>query len=198
MAEQPELVVPDEAAWRAWLGENHADPVGVWLVLAKKAALTRPDPPTTLTYAQALDEALCFGWIDGQAKRRDDLTTWQRFTPRRARSIWSARNVGYIARLTEEGRMHPAGFAEVERARADGRWDAAYAGPATATVPDDLAVALAASPAAAAAFEGLTSQNRYAILHRLGQLKTAAARARNVEKYVAMLERGEVPSAREH
>ena len=191
MAEQPELVVPDEAAWRAWLLGNHADPVGVWLVLAKKAALAVPDPPTTLTYALALDEALCFGWIDGQAKRRDDLTTWQRFTQRRARSIWSARNVTYVARLSDEGRMHPAGLAEVERARADGRWDAAYAGPATATVPDDLAVALAASPAAAAAFERLTSQNRYAILHRLGQLKTAAARARNVEKYVAMLERGE-------
>ena len=191
MAVQPELVVPDDAAWRAWLVGNHADPTGVWLVLAKKAALVAPDPPTTLTYAQALDEALCFGWIDGQAKRRDELTTWQRFTPRRARSIWSARNVGYIARLTDDGRMHAAGFAEVERARADGRWDAAYAGPATATVPDDLAVALAASPTAAAAFEGLTSQNRYAILHRLGQLKTAVARARNVEKYVAMLERGE-------
>ncbi|MFC5060970.1 YdeI/OmpD-associated family protein [Actinomycetospora atypica] len=190
MVDQPELVVPDEAAWRTWLHENHADPTGVWLLLAKKAALAVPDPPTTLTYAQALDEALCFGWIDGQAKRRDELTTWQRFTPRRARSIWSARNVGHIARLTDEGRMHPAGFAEVQRARADGRWDAAYAGPATATVPDDLAVALAASPAAAAAFEGLTSQNRYAILHRLGQLKTAAARARNVEKYVAMLEQG--------
>ena len=191
MAVQPELVVPDDAAWRAWLLGNHADPVGVWLLLAKKAALAVPDPPTTLTYAQALDEALCFGWIDGQAKRRDELTTWQRFTPRRARSIWSARNVTYVARLSDEGRMHPAGLAEVERARADGRWDAAYAGPATATVPDDLAVALAASPAAAAAFERLTSQNRYAILHRLGQLKTAAARARNVEKYVAMLERGE-------
>lgn len=190
MADQPELVVPDGAAWRAWLAENHADPTGVWLVLAKKAALAAPEPPTTLTYARALDEALCFGWIDGQAKRRDDLTTWQRFTPRRKRSIWSARNVGYIARLTEERRMHPAGLAEVERARADSRWDAAYAGPATATVPDDLAVALAASPGAAVAFERLRSQDRYAILHRLGQLKTAAARARNVEKYVAMLEGG--------
>lgn len=191
MTEVPELLVADAVAWRAWLEEHHTEPGGVWLVHAKKAGLAAPEPPTTLVYAQALDEALCFGWIDGQARRRDELTVLQRFTPRRARSMWSARNVGYVARLVEEGRMTPAGLAEVERARADGRWDAAYAGPATMTVPDDLAAALAASPAAAAMFERLTSQNRYAILFRLGQLKTAAARERNVEKFVAMLARGE-------
>ncbi|MEJ2866920.1 YdeI/OmpD-associated family protein [Actinomycetospora sp. OC33-EN08] len=189
--QQPELVVADAEAWRAWLGVNHDDPVGVWLVLAKKAGLAVPEPETTLTYAQALDEALCFGWIDGQAKRRDDLTSFQRFTPRRARSPWSARNVSHVARLADEGRMHAAGLAEVERAKTDGRWDAAYAGPASATVPDDLAVALAASPSAGSMFESLSSQNRYAILHRLGQLKTTRTRDRRVAEYVAMLERGE-------
>jgi uncharacterized protein YdeI (YjbR/CyaY-like superfamily) len=191
MADQPELLVPDAAAWHGWLAANHADPTGVWLVLAKKAALAHPEPPTTLTYAEALDEALCHGWIDGQARRRDDLTSFQRFTPRRARSPWSARNVGHIARLTDEGRMRPAGLAEVERARSDGRWEAAYAGPATAEVPDDVAAAIAADPAAAAMFGRLTSQNRYAILHRLGQLKRAETRTRRIEEYVAMLARGE-------
>ncbi|WP_433802413.1 YdeI/OmpD-associated family protein [Actinomycetospora sp. CA-084318] len=189
--DQPELLLPDAGSWRLWLEANHADPTGVWLVLAKKAALALPEPPTVLTYATALDEALCFGWIDGQARRRDEWTTFQRFTPRRARSPWSARNVGYVARLTEEGRMHEAGLAEVERAKGDGRWDAAYAGPATATVPDDLAAAIAASPAASAMFETLTSQNRYALTHRLGQLKTTRTRARRIAEYVAMLERGE-------
>ena len=191
MAEQPELVVPDDAAWREWLRANHEDPTGVWLVLAKKAALAHPDPPTTLTYAQALDEALCHGWIDGQARRRDELTTFQRFTPRRARSPWSTRNVSHVARLVEEGRMQSAGLAEVERAKADGRWAAAYAGPATAVVPDDLAAALASDEAATAMFGRLTSQNRYAILHRLGQLKRPETRVRRIEEYVAMLARGE-------
>lgn len=189
--DQPELLVPDAEAWRAWLDVHHPDPVGVWLVLAKKAGLALPEPPTRLDYAGALDEALCFGWIDGQARRRDEHTLFQRFTPRRARSPWSARNVGHVLRLTEAGRMHAAGLAEVERARSDGRWDAAYAGPATATVPDDLAAAIAASPAAAAMFETLTSQNRYAILHRLGQLRTTRTRDRRIAEYVAMLERGE-------
>ncbi|NMO91418.1 YdeI family protein [Actinomycetospora sp. TBRC 11914] len=191
MPEQPELLVPDAAAWRAWLAANHTDPTGVWLVLAKKAALALAEPPTTLTYDEALDEALCHGWIDGQTHRRDELTMFQRYTPRRARSPWSARNVGHVARLVAEGRMQPAGAAEVERAKADGRWDAAYAGPATAVVPDDLAAALAASPEAAAMFERLTSQNRYAILHRLGQLKRAQTRERRIGEYVAMLGRGE-------
>lgn len=191
MVSQPELLVPDEAAWREWLRAHHQDPTGVWLVLAKKAALSHPEPPTTLTYAQALDEALCHGWIDGQSRRRDELTVFQRYTPRRSRSPWSARNVSHVARLVDEGRMQPAGFAEVERAKADGRWDAAYAGPATAEVPDDLAAALAASPDAAAMFGRLNSQNRYAILHRLGQLKRPETRVRRVAEYVAMLARGE-------
>ncbi|HYB22492.1 MAG TPA: hypothetical protein VED41_01755 [Solirubrobacteraceae bacterium] len=115
--ELPELMLIDAGAWRAWLGDNHAQASGVWLVLAKKGTIE----PTTLTYEQALDEALCHGWIDGQIRRRDERTFRQRFTPRRARSPWSARNVEHIARLLGEGRMRPAGIAAVERAKADGR-----------------------------------------------------------------------------
>jgi uncharacterized protein YdeI (YjbR/CyaY-like superfamily) len=181
------LLVSDAAAWHDWLAENHARPTGVWLVLAKKGTTT----PTTLNYDQALDEALCHGWIDGQVKRRDEATFQQRFTPRRSRSQWSMSNVGRIERLTGEGRMHPAGVAEVERARADGRWEAAYAGQATMDVPADLTEALAASPDAAAMFDVLTSQNRYAILFRLSGIKRADTRARRIGQYVEMLERGE-------
>ena len=186
-AELPELIVRDAAAWRAWLGEHHAEPAGVWLVLAKKGT----DEPTSLTYDQALEEALCHGWIDGQARRRDETTYRQRFTPRRRRSSWSKRNTGHAERLFAEGRMHPAGLAEVERAKADGRWDAAYAGPASIEVPLDLAEALAAEPKAQAMFEGLNSQNRYAVLYRIATAKRADTRARRIEKFVAMLARGE-------
>ncbi|WP_425956239.1 YdeI/OmpD-associated family protein [Xylanimonas sp. McL0601] len=182
-----ELILPDVAAWRAWLDEHEDDPDGVWLVLAKK---NRP-APTTLTYDAALDEALCSGWIDGQGRGRDADTSLQRFTPRRARSMWSARNVGIIARLTDEGRVRPRGLAEVERAKADGRWDRAYAGSKDIEVPDDLAAALAASPRATANFELLTAQNRFAILFRLTHAQRAETRARNLEKFVTMLERAE-------
>ena len=191
MAEQPELLIPDAGAWREWLRAHHEDPTGVWLVLAKKAALAHPDPPTTLTYAEALDEALCHGWIDGQARRRDELTVFQRYTPRHSRSPWSARNVGYVARLVDEGRMQAAGLAEVARAKADGRWDAAYAPQAKAEVPPDLAQALAANPKAKAFFETLKGANRYAVLYRIHDAKTAATRAARIEKFVAMLARGE-------
>jgi len=183
----PELTVADAAAWRTWLAEHHHDPSGVWLVLAKKGTRT----PTSLTYAQALDEALCHGWIDGQLSRRDESTFRQRVTPRRARSAWSRRNVGHVERLSKEGRMHPAGVAQVERARADGRWEAAYAGQASIEVPSDLAQALAAEPRALAMFEILTSQNRYAILYRIDTAKRSDTRARRVEQYVAMLAREE-------
>src|SRR5437879_7603508 len=126
-AELPELLVRDASAWRAWLARHHADPGGVWLVLAKKGT----ENPTGLTYDQALEEALCHGWIDGQARRRDEATYRQRFTPRRKRSAWSKRNTGIAERLGAEGRMQPAGHAEVKRAKADGRGEGAYAGPAT-------------------------------------------------------------------
>ena len=186
-AELPELIVRDAAAWRVWLGEHHAEPGGVWLVLAKKGT----EDPTTLTYDQALEEALCHGWIDGQVRRRDEATYRQRFTPRRRRSSWSKRNTGHAERLFVEGRMHPAGLAEVERAKADGRWDAAYAGPASIEVPLDLAEALAAEPKAQAMFESLDSRNRYAVLHRISSAKRADTRARRIEQFVTMLARGE-------
>lgn len=185
--EPPELIVRDAEAWRTWLVRHHADPAGVWLVLAKKGT----EKPTSLTHDQALEEALCHGWIDGQAGRRDDTTYRQRFTPRRKRSAWSKRNTSIAERLEEEGRMHPAGRAEVERARADGRWDAAYAGPASIEVPPDLTEALAAEPKAQAMFEALNSQNRYAVLYRVATAKRAETRARKIEQFVAMLARGE-------
>lgn len=185
--ELPELLVADAHAWRAWLSDNHEDPLGVWLVLAKKGTTQ----PTSLSYVQALDEALCHGWIDGQVLRRDEATFRQRFTPRRARSRWSARNVAHVQRLREHGRMQPAGERAVAAAQADGRWDEAYAGPSTIEVPDDLAAALAAEPRASSMFAILTSQNRYAVLLRIDAAKRSDTRARRIEKFVAMLARGE-------
>ena len=129
--ELPELVVPDAGGWRTWLGEHHHESPGVWLVLAKKGT----SEPTTLTYEQALEEAVCHGWIDGQAGRRDEGTYRQRFTPRRRRSAWSQRNAAIADRLLAEGRMHPAGIEAIERAKGDGRWQAAYAGSASIDVP---------------------------------------------------------------
>ena len=182
----PELLVPGAAEWRAWLDAHHADSVGVWLVLHKKGGTV-----TTVTYDQALDEALCVGWIDGQVSKRDQGSFRQRFTPRRARSPWSARNVGHIARLTAEGRMRPAGKAAVAAAQADGRWDRAYSGPASAEVPDDLAAAVAAQPQAQAMFDVLTSGNRYALIYRVQDAKRADTRARRIAQFVEMLARGE-------
>ncbi len=182
-----ELIFADAAAWRTWLAVHHGSSPGGWLVLAKKGTVQ----PSSLTYDQALDEALCHGWIDGQVRRRDQTTYRQRFSPRRARSPWSARNAGIATRLVAEGRMHPAGLAEVERAKVDGRWAAAYAGPASIEVPADLAAALTAQPRAQAMFDILTSQNRYAVLYRINNAKRADTRARRIDQFVAMLVRGE-------
>lgn len=186
-AELPELVVVDAAAWHTWLEEHHESLRGVWLVLARKGTTT----PTTLSYDAALEEAVCFGWIDGQLRRRDGSTYCQRFTPRQARSGWSQRNVALAERLMAEGRMRPAGRAQVERARADGRLAAAYAGPATIEVPEDLAAALRSEPDALAMFEALDGANRYAILHRLEVARRPETRARRLTQFVAMLARGE-------
>lgn len=183
----PELVARDARAWRAWLGKHHADSSGVFLVLAKKGT-TRP---TSLTHGQALEEALCHGWIDGQASPRDELTWRVRFTPRRKGSMWSKRNTVMAEKLVEAGRMHPAGVAEMERAKADGRWDVAYAGSAGIEVPPDLAAALAVEPKARAMFETLNKLNRYAILYRVTTAKRAETRAKRIEQFVAMLARGE-------
>jgi uncharacterized protein YdeI (YjbR/CyaY-like superfamily) len=186
-AELPELVVRNATAWRAWLAKHHADPAGVRLVLAKKGTMK----PTSLTYPEAVEEALCHGWIDGQGGRRDELTFRVRFTPRRRRSAWSKRNTDIAERLLRDGRMHPAGVAEMDRAKADGRWDAAYAGSAGIEVPADLASALAAAPKALAMFETLNRLNRYAVLYRITTAKRADTRSRRIEQFVAMLAKGE-------
>ena len=146
---------------------------------------------TTVDYAQALDVALCFGWIDGQVQRFDETYYLQRFTPRTKRSKWSKINRDHVARLTKEKRMRPTGLAVVEAAKADGRWDAAYDSPSNATVPEDLKAALDASPKAAAFFATLSSANRYAILYQVQDAKRPETRAQRIAKYVAMCERGE-------
>jgi uncharacterized protein YdeI (YjbR/CyaY-like superfamily) len=184
----PELLLPDAAAWRAWLEVHHTQPQGVWLVLTRKGGTT-----TALDYKAALDEALCFGWIDGQGRKRDAQTAYQRMTPRRARSPWSARNVGHVERLEREGRMHDAGRAQVEAAKADGRWARAYGGQAETVVPDDLAAALAANPEAKAWFEVLTSTNRFAIVYRVEDAKRPDTRARRIADLAEKLARGETP-----
>ena len=184
--ELPELLVPDAPAWRDWLADHHATAPGVWLVLHKQGGTV-----TSLTYAEALDEALCFGWIDGQVIKRDGGSYRQRMTPRGPKSRWSARNVGHVARLEREHRMTEAGRAAVRAAQADGRWDNAYGGPATAEVPSDLAAAIAANPSAQAMFEVLTTTNRYAMIYRVITLKRADARAHRIRQYVDMLARHE-------
>jgi uncharacterized protein YdeI (YjbR/CyaY-like superfamily) len=186
MDELPELRVDDAAEWRCWLEANHATHDGVWLVLHKLDG-----DVTTLTYDQALDEALCFGWIDGQKKSRDAASFRQRFTRRRSKSVWSARNVSHIARLTEAGLMQPGGLAAVEAAKADGRWDKAYAGQASCEVPADLMQALAANPAASTMFDRLTATNRYAVIYRINKVKREETRARKIVEFVEMLARGE-------
>ncbi|MBO0898077.1 YdeI/OmpD-associated family protein [Arthrobacter sunyaminii] len=184
----PELLLPHAEAWRTWLAAHHASSPGVQLILGRKGGTV-----TNLSYAGALQEALCFGWIDGQANKRDGESYLQRFTPRGKRSIWSLRNVGYVEQLEAEGRMQPSGRAAVEQAKADGRWDAAYAGPATAVMPADLVAAIAAVPEAQATYDILNSQNRYALFFRLSTLKTAAARERRIAAVVQMLADGETP-----
>ncbi len=187
MTQDLETVAFDSAeAFEAWLGENHTVSPGIWLKLRKKGPGI-----VALNYAQALDVALCHGWIDGQKAALDDQWWLQRFTPRRPRSRWSKINRDKVAVLIEQGRMRPPGLAEIDRAKADGRWEAAYDSSRTATVPDDLAAALTADPAAAAFFETLDRQNRYAILHRVQDAKRVETRVRRIEKYVAMLAKGE-------
>lgn len=189
VTQDPETVTFASAeAFEAWLGENHAASPGIWLKLRKKG----PEV-VALDYAQALEVALCYGWIDGQKATFDDQWWLQRFTPRRPGSRWSKINRDKATALVEQGRMRPPGQAEIDRARADGRWEAAYDGARTASVPEDLAAALAAVPAAAAFFETLDRRNRYAVLYRVQDAKKAETRARRIEKFVEMLARGEKP-----
>jgi uncharacterized protein YdeI (YjbR/CyaY-like superfamily) len=186
--ELEELLVPDAAAWREWLELNHSDSPGVWLVLHKKGGTV-----TELDYDAALDEALCYGWIDGQVKKRDGGSYFQRMTRRGPKSPWSERNVGHVARLERDGKVTAAGQAAVDSAKADGRWEAAYSGQATAEVPDDLAAAIAAVPEAQATFDVLTSVNRYALIYRTNSVKQASTRDRKIAGFVEMLARGETP-----
>ena len=179
------LPFASDAAWERWLAQHH-DGDGVWVKIAKKDSGI-----DSVRYPEVLEIALCYGWIDGRRQALDERHFLQRFTPRRRSSRWSRINRETAERLIADGRMHPAGLAEVERARADGRWDAAYEGQRSITVPDDLARELDARPQAKAFFEQLSSQNRYAILYRLHDAKRAETRARRLAKFVAMLEAGE-------
>lgn len=185
MAELPVMQAESEEAWEQWLEAHHAASDGVWLKLAKKGSGV-----PSVTYAEAVTVALCFGWIDGQSKRLDDRFYLQRFTPRRPRSIWSKINCAKALALMAEGRMRPAGLREVERAQADGRWDAAYDPPSKATVPDDLQAALAENPAAQAFFAGLNSRNRYAILQRIQTAKRPETRQKRIAATINMLAEG--------
>lgn len=188
MATKPieEFVVPDATAWRAWLNQHETASDGVWLVLAKKGT----KQPTSLRYDEALDEALCSGWIDGQKRSRDATTFLQRFTPRRRASMWSQRNIGIVAELAAQGRMRDQGQAEIDRAQADGRWERAYPGQASAAVPAELATALAGSPAAKVRFAALTKAARFATIHPLITAPNDATRTRRLAKIMAALEEG--------
>ncbi|MGY1601383.1 YdeI/OmpD-associated family protein [Geodermatophilus sp. SYSU D00815] len=175
----------DQETFEKWLEAEHERSPGAYVVIAKKGA---PEP--TLTQQELVESLLCFGWIDGRANRLDDHHYTIRVTPRRAKSLWSKKNVDWVGRLIEAGRMRPAGLAAVEAAQADGRWDRAYAGPATITVPDDLAAALAAEPRAEQFFAGLDGANRYAVLWRVHTATTPATRAKRIAALVEMLAGG--------
>ena len=176
---------PSREAWAAWLDEHHTVSTGLWLALRKKDA-SEPG----LSYRDAVEVALCYGWIDGQAGKLDDRFWLQRFTPRRPRSIWSRVNRDRAMALIARGEMKPAGLWEVERAQADGRWEAAYEPPSTMEVPDDLRQALATNPAAEAFFATLNRTNRYAILHRINTAKKPETRTRRIGTFVTMLAEG--------
>jgi uncharacterized protein YdeI (YjbR/CyaY-like superfamily) len=183
---KPILAFASQAEWEAWLDAEHQASEGVWIKFAKKGSSVE-----TVVYAEALDVALCYGWIDSQVKSLDERFYLQKFTPRRARSKWSRINREKIEELTKQGRMKPAGLEQVELAKADGRWDAAYASPASADVPGDLQKALDASPKAAEFWAGLNKSNRYAIIFQLEDAKKPETRVRRLAKFLAMLERGE-------
>ena len=186
VSDYPIVLFADRTAFRAWLSAHHASQPGLWLRIAKAAS-----PLQSVTYAEALDLALCFGWIDGQKRRHDADSFLQKFTPRRQRSAWSKRNREHVERLIAAGEMHPAGLAAVAAAKADGRWDRAYDSPGTVTVPDDLQAALDEHPEASAFFGTLTGTNRYAILYRIQTAVKPETRARRIAEFVAMLERKE-------
>lgn len=182
----PTISFASRGEWEAWIEENHETADGVWLKFAKKAS-----DISSVSYAEAVEAALCFGWIDGLARKFDEDFWLQRFTPRRKRSKWSKINRERVESFIERGEMKPAGLREVERAKADGRWDAAYESPSKATVPEDLRLALENNDAARAFFATLDGANRYAILHRIHDAKKPETRKRRIEKSVNMLAEGE-------
>lgn len=181
----PVLRFADQAAFEGWLEAEHTRAHGAYVAIAKKGV-----PEQTLTQAEMVESLLCFGWIDGKVQRLDDSYFLTRVTPRRPRSVWSQKNVEWAERLTASGRMRPAGSAAVAAAAADGRLERAYAGPATITVPEDLAAALAAVPAAQREFQALDRTNRYAVLWRVHTAATPATRSRRIEACVRMLAEG--------
>jgi uncharacterized protein YdeI (YjbR/CyaY-like superfamily) len=177
---------PDAARFEAWLKANHLSARELWLKLHKKQSGL-----PSISYAEALDIALCWGWIDGQKKSFDENSFLQRFCPRGAKSIWSQRNIANVERLTGEGRMTPHGEAQVAAAKADGRWQRAYAAGRDMEVPEDLMAAIASNPTAQATFDALNRHNRFALAFRIGNLKTEAGRANKIAGFVDMLARGE-------
>jgi len=183
--DQPILSFQTQKKWRNWLHKNHKKSDGIWLRIYKKDSGVK-----TVTYSQALDEALCYGWIDGQKNKYDELSFLQKFTHRRKKSIWSKRNTEHIERLTKEGKMHPAGLAEVEAAKADGRWEKAYDSPAKMDIPDDFLKALARKPKAKAFFKTLNKTNLYSIAWRLQTAKKPETRERRMKAIIEMLEEG--------
>ena len=186
MPEQPVIAFPSAAAFRIWLKEHHADHPGIWVKIAKKGSGI-----PTVTYTEALDEALCLGWIDGQKKSFDATAFLQKFTKRGKRSMWSKNNVDRVARLEKEGRMKPAGLAAVAAAKADGRWASAYHGLSTAEMPEDFLTALAGEPDAKAFFATLNKTDRYAFFFRITTAKKSETRSKRIAEFVAMLKRGE-------
>ena len=185
----PVLAFADQAALEAWLEAEHLTAPGLYVKIAKKGSGV-----PSVNWEQMVEVLLCFGWIDGRANRLDDSFYLQRITPRRPKSVWSQKNVATVERLTAEGRMRPAGLAVVEAAKADGRWERAYAGPATITVPDDLAAALDAVPAARTAFDALTGQDRYSVLHRVHTATTEKTRTKRIAAVVEQLATGGTPA----
>ncbi len=187
-AEQPIIAFASATAFRRWLRTHHAGHAGIWMKIAKKDS-----GMASVTYAAALDEALCYGWIDGQKQKFDEAAWLQKFTRRGPRSVWSKVNVGHIARLTLEGRMKPAGLAAVEAAKADGRWEKAYHSSNTFEMPEDFLKALAKSKTATAFFGTLSKANRYRIFYRLQDAKRPETRARRLAECLAMMKQGERP-----
>jgi uncharacterized protein YdeI (YjbR/CyaY-like superfamily) len=182
----PMISFEGQQEWAAWLEENHAASSGLWLRLAKKASGL-----SSVSYDEAVEVALCYGWIDGQKKSYDEASWLQKFTPRGPKSIWSKINRGKAEALIANSQMKPAGLRAIEQARQDGRWDAAYDSHSTATVPSDFQAELDKNPAAQAFFASLNSQNRYAILHRIQTAKKAETRAKRIEQFIRLLENQE-------